>query len=466
MTTTKGGRPATGSVKWRFNPKRKIGGKLSPGFQWFGRIKKPDGSRPFAPLDPTIGPHEEERARQCAVDTAKYIRENPHADEAIKETSDEWVKRFHAHKEKLGLSSVADMRTRWRKYVSDEIGHKDPSAVAREDLERIVRRLDREIQRWIASGGKRGEGISPSTAANVWGDVVHAFDEMVRSKEPSLRVLQVSPCANVRGPEAGDDRQGQILYSDELLALLRGVPVDQGDKAVPHYRRQVYAGAVYTKSRASELRALMPDDVDLAHAAITIDKQAGRGKNKTKTKRTKTRKVRTIDIEPNVLPLIEWLLKHPQGKGGRLLRVPPAEDLAELLRRDLWTVGVRRKALHESDELQRAIVFHDLRDCGLVHMAVRGDHPQVIQWTAGHTDPTTTQGYLDRGRLERQRIGEPLPPLPVEVLPDTPPTPPTGLDPGLDPAEPDEATLRESLPFLRPYLEEFRTAIVGLTEAA
>ncbi len=47
--------------------------------------------------------------------------------------------------------------------------------------------------------------------------------------------------------------------------------------------------------------------------------------------------------------------------------------------------------------LQRAIVFHDLRDTGLAHMAVRGDSPVVIQWAGGHTDFKTTQGYIARG---------------------------------------------------------------------
>jgi hypothetical protein len=42
-------------------------------------------------------------------------------------------------------------------------------------------------------------------------------------------------------------------------------------------------------------------------------------------------------------------------------------------------------------------------------MAERGDSPIVIQWAGGHTDFKTTQGYIDRGRVERHRIGRPLP---------------------------------------------------------
>jgi hypothetical protein len=179
---------------------------------------------------------------------------------------------------------------------------------------------------------------------------VHAFDEMVRCKEPSLRVLDASPCDKVRDPDPGDERTGQVLYSAELGALLRGAAVDEGADPVPLYRRQVYAMAVYTKSRSSELEAMTAPDVDLALQTISVDKQADRkSKGRKGTKRTKTKKRRTIDIEPNLAALVAALVKHPQGKGKRLVHMPPPDDRAELLRKDLWTVGARRKALHESD---------------------------------------------------------------------------------------------------------------------
>jgi integrase len=340
MTTSKGGRPATGAIRWRFNPDLEVNR-----FQWFGRVQKANGSRPWAPLDPSIGKDEEERARACAVDTARWFRENPQGDAEVKETCDEWFKRFHTHKEKRGLSTVAEMRGRYKKWVSGAIGAKAPAAIGRDDLEAIVRRLDKAIDTWKKASGQRGQGISPSTAANIWGDVVHAFDEMVRSKDPTLRVLTASPCANVRGPETDDDREGQILYSDELLALLRGVPSDPGGTPVPLYRRQAYAVATYTKARSSEIEAITAADVDLAHGCITIDRQADRkSKGRAETKRTKTRKVRTIDVEPNLRPLVEWLLKNPQGKKGRLVHLPPPEDRADMLRRDLGrsAPGARR----------------------------------------------------------------------------------------------------------------------------
>ncbi len=91
-------------------------------------------------------------------------------------------------------------------------------------------------------------------------------------------------------------------------------------------------------------------------------------------------------------------------------------------RKDLHTVGITRDALFiEGDPLQKAITFHDLRDTGLTHMAVRGDSPILIQRAGGHTDFKTTQGYIERGKVEARRIGAPLPPLPPGLFPPTAP---------------------------------------------
>ncbi len=410
------GRKSTGTVRLL------IGESGKP--QWHARWTLADGTRnkKWRPLDPKIAPDDELGARAEAARMASKIRQRSEKDGAP-ESVRGWFKRLHAGKEARGMSTVKDMRGRAERWVFPALGETtDMHVVAREDGERLVATLDAAVAAFMKYGPGKGR-LSPSTAANVWGDVQHAFDEAVHAKDPALRVLDENPLDGVRGPDGGEDRQGQILYSDELLALLRGVPVKPDTIVrVPLYRRQVYAMAIYTKARASELESLTAADVDLAHATNTIAKQADRqSKGRAGTKATKTKRVRTVDIEPHVHALVEALVAYPQGKRGRLLHMPPPEDRAELLRKDLWTVGVRRDALHiEHDSLQRAIVFHDLRDTGLTHMAVRGDTPIAIQWAGGHTDFKTSQGYIARGQVEARRIGEPLPPLPPDIAPISP----------------------------------------------
>ncbi len=170
--------------------------------------------------------------------------------------------------------------------------------------------------------------------ARCGGDVQHAYDEAVNAKDQGLRVHVCEPARWVcRGPDGGEDRQGQILFSDELTALLVGKNADpEAAPSVPVYRRQAYAMAVYTKARASELEALTADDVELEHQTITIAKQA-----------------------------------DPTTKGRFV----------------------------EGDPLQRAIVFHDLRDTGLTHMAVRGDR-RCTRRTSG---TTRRYGYFSWGEV-------------------------------------------------------------------
>jgi integrase len=424
---SKRGRVASGTVDWRKDKEGR--------WRWHARITRIDKSRPWVGLDPAIPPNDRNAAKVCAKLTSDYYRRLDLSGELadtlaplrpIVETVADWFARLHAEKERRGLRTVGEMRGRARKWVLPTLRGKTMKQIAREDIEAIVRILDTAVADFQKHGPGKGR-LSPSTAANVWGDLQHALDEACSAKDPALRVLSVNPAKEVRGPEGGMERQGQILYSDELVALLAGVATSVNKLDVPLYRRTCYALAVYSKARSSELEALTVDDVDLVHGTITISKQADRAASATMTKtgrprqvtrQTKTGRTRTVDIESNLRPLLEELVKHPAGKWRRLLHMPPPEDRAELLRKDLKTVGVTREALFvEHDPLRRSIIFHDLRDTGLTHMAVRGDSPIVIQWAGGHTDFKTTQGYIDRGRVEARRIGAPLPPLPAQVLP-------------------------------------------------
>ncbi len=63
----------------------------------------------------------------------------------------------------------------------------------------------------------------------------------------------------VRGPDGGDERQGQIL---ELLALLRGEPVGDTICGVPPYRRRTYAMAA--KKASGNVSVTYADALEVA----------------------------------------------------------------------------------------------------------------------------------------------------------------------------------------------------------
>jgi hypothetical protein len=101
MKTSKGGRPATGWVKWRRG-------------QWYVMLTLGNGERPWVALDPNI-PHEDVvGAKACAKLVSDEARAVGAVPKSTKETVGQWFGRFHDHKEARGLSSVDDMRGYFR----------------------------------------------------------------------------------------------------------------------------------------------------------------------------------------------------------------------------------------------------------------------------------------------------------------------------------------------------------------
>ena len=142
----------------------------------------------------------------------------------------------------------------------------------------------------------------------------------------SLRVRKDSnPTKDVRGPDRGSERSKPFLRAEELVALLSCADV-------PLHRRHVYAVAAYTGVRVSELRALVPSDVSFDTMQLTIAKQ---NDGKKARGRTKTGRARYPTIEPALLPLRKLLVADPEGRAGRLVRVPHESECSWQLREDL-----------------------------------------------------------------------------------------------------------------------------------
>ena len=102
-----------------------------------------------------------------------------------------------------------------------------------------------------------------------------------------------------------------------------------------------------------------------------------------------------------------------------LFRVPDDGRAARLLREDLLAADCTREALHvrKDDPMRAHLTFHNLRDTGLTHMALRRDPPQDIQWRAGHTTPAMTEAYIANAKYHAgANFGQPLATLPAVLL--------------------------------------------------
>lgn len=387
----KPGPKRTGSVE----PVRRKDGK--PAF--IARIRLGDGTRarvevPAQYCTPAGGRTARERAelyaaaRQEQEDedgallNAKRAREAAARPDPTKgETVDVFAKRWH--NSRASMPSAKESEGVYNKHVSPELGALPIKEVTSDRLLDFVRHLDMKVA---------AEDYGWKTAINIWACCRKLFTDAAEAKDRTLRVLQINPTKGVPGPDKGSDRQKQMLYPDELNALVSCADV-------PVERRRLYAFALYTAMRQAEIRALEWTDIDLPHRVIAVTKSEdvvrGRG-----IKSTKSGKVREVTIEPSLAPLLDAMKK--EGGAGKVFPSMPRANgdsgLANLLRTDLTTAKVERAALFAGSETTMPLRFHDLRASGITWRLARGDNPMVVRQETGHADAEVQQLYVRRLR--------------------------------------------------------------------
>lgn len=275
------------------------------------------------------------------------------------------------------------------------------------DLESLSTFLDEQVSE---------EEIAWKTAGNIWNEIVVGFKfarkgQNRNGKNLALRVLDADPADGAASPEKGNSKQKPFLRPAEITKLLSC----DGPDGIPLERRQVYAVAIYTAMRQAELRALCVKDVSLETMQITVSKQLSDGVEK---QRTKNGRVRVVQIEPNLVPLLEVLMSGREP-GERLLSVNARNRCATNLREDLLLAGCDREDLHvpASDPLRVHLKFHNLKDTCGTHMSLRGDSPQEVQWRLAHSDAATSEIYIAGAKhAAGKAFGTPLDVLPPAVL--------------------------------------------------
>ncbi|MEZ4301534.1 MAG: site-specific integrase [Polyangiaceae bacterium] len=392
--TSKGGRPRTGHVYWQRD-------------HWVVRIRLADGRRGKPQhLAPSVT---EAQARKLAADASNLaLAENAtRADTATPhETADQWLERWTADRVTRGVVTAEQTPGRWKKWIGPILGHLPVRSFGREDVERVVERLDEAV--------RAGE-IRPKTAIDTWAILKAACRDAKSAKNRALRVRTDNPTDGVPGPDGGVQRSKPWLYPCDFAALM-------ACGRVPVRWRRLFAVAAYLYLRASEVAALSVDDVDLVGGVVLVHRAARRigrrgASTSVSTKPTKTMITHRVPIEPHLRPLLVVMVAEARAEGRtQLVKMPPMGDLPDQLRKYLPWAGVTRPELFADDETRAPITFHDLRATGLTWRAVRGDDPLKIQRAVGHLSLATTQRYIREAEVIGRDIGEPFPPLPAEVL--------------------------------------------------
>lgn len=387
------GRPRTGHVYRR-------------GDHWVVRIRLADGKRGKPQhLDPRIT---EERARDLAAQAsalalAEGIRRHPKPDPG--ETADAWMERWTEDRRARGLTIAEQTAGRWRKWIRPIFGHRPMADVTREEVERVVDKLDQAT---------RAKTIRTKTALNIWAIVKAAFRDAVNAKNRDLRVRGDNPTQGVFGPDRGVMRSKPWIYPCEMAQLL-------ASPEVPLWWRRLFALTTYLYLRAGEVAALSIEDVDLVGGVVLVHRSAQRigvrGQSEDATKPTKTKITHRVPIEPSLLPLLAAMVQeaHEQGR-TRLVVLSGAHDLADTLRASLQRAGIHRAELFADDETRAPVTFHDLRATGITWRAIRGDDALKIQRAVGHRSLATTQRYIREAEVIGANIGEPFPPLPLDLV--------------------------------------------------
>jgi integrase len=415
----KGGRPATGHVKYVEAKAGEAQGHYEI------QVTSSDGSRPVLTLDPSPR-YTPEKARELGLSWTEKVRAREResgktwaqlvaerkgvAYRAAKpsgaETVEQWWDRWFKDREARGIQTRTD-RGRLKVHVREHLAHRPIASVTRDELEVLVEKLDAKV--------RTGEIRKWKTAVHVWGLVRKMFADACGSKTRALRVRTDNPAFGVRGPDRGERTGKAYLYPSEFSALA-------GCDDVPMGWRRLVALAVYLYLRPGELEALEWEDVDLEHGIIHVHRATDHENGGSKS--TKTGASRRIPIEPPLLPLLGAMHAEVKGK-GRVVAMPYDHNLARGLRTYLSKAGVKRPELHDSTKTRKAMTFYDLRATGITWMAIRGDDPLKIMHRAGHSDFKTTQLYVREAEAIRGGFGAVFPPLPPALY-ETPEAPEGG----------------------------------------
>ncbi len=220
----------------------------------------------------------------------------------------------------------------------------------------------------------RSDGLSIQTVNFYLQAVKQFFRWMVADRR-----MPDNPVAYLRGGNVRTDRRHdrRALDTDELRSLLdatKNGPERFGMK--PDARAMLYQLAVETGLRATELRTLTWDCLDLEGDLPTVTVKAGYSKH---------RRTDTLPLKPSTTQtLARW--SNELGNvdpTARLFNMPP--KAAKMLRADLADAG-----LPYADADGRVADFHSLRHTYISNLARGGVHPKIAQQLARHSTITLT----------------------------------------------------------------------------
>jgi integrase len=210
-----------------------------------------------------------------------------------------------------------------------------------------------------------------------------------------------NPLAHLSGLNARTDvrRERRALTADELAGLLTaaGNSPEAFEDLTGADRRMLYATAMATGFRVSELASLTPSSFDLAALPPTATVQAAYAKN------------RKLAVQPLPADVAEALRGYLAGRPADQPLWPGRWRVrgAEMIRLDLAAAGIPFR-----DDAGRVADFHALRHSYITALSRSGVSPKVAQELARHADiRLTMQTYTHAGLYDLAAAVDSLPPI-------------------------------------------------------
>jgi len=295
-----------------------------------------------------------------------------------------------------------------------------------------AQRSDRHITTTVSYIRSIADELTLRTAAGITADGVVRYAKQLKDEGRSARTIQAyltaikgftrwltineklprDPLASVQRPNPQSDRRRhRRMLLPEEWTWLRSVTLTENEQRfdmLASGRVVLYALAIQTGLRSSELRSLTRRSLFLDQRPPFVLCQAGS---------TKNRKAAWQYVQPE---LAEELRLHIATKTpeARVFRMPPRYDVAAMLRADL--AAARKTWIEEArpvpeEHLQREqsdfltaenhegeiLDFHSLRHTCGAWLSMTGSHPKAVQTVMRHSTITLTMdtyGHLFPGQ--------------------------------------------------------------------
>lgn len=416
--------PATKSTTVTFKSRPLTSGAVS----WFIVERYPDGTEKLIPRPEFTRLEDKPKMLALAAVWRKAVARGE--TEPGPETTDAWMDRFI--KSRTGKVTTASRdHQQWSKWVSTvkvrggalTFGALSMVDVTPDDIEGVRDGLNAEIERWEASGKKRGVGLAYSTAGNVWAIVTQAFKHASTrkgDKDLRTRLDRGNPCADIPPPKSGEGKRRHWLRPSELALVFASNAPEVTDEW-----KATIAIATYLHLRPNELHVLRVRDVDLEVREASVTRAWDAENECVKEPKTATG-VRKVTIPETLVPLLEKLTTNakPDALLCPLVGTTPEHDRPETFRSILKAAGVRRAELFEDSATHERVDFRSTRDTGITWRFIAGHRAEVIQREAGHRTIEQTLAYAKEVQDHTGRYGVPFPDLPFAPLPKlAPPSP-------------------------------------------